>query len=104
MNMVFGDAIRGRQLPHVEPQAASMGCPQLGHDCSSIRAGAVIMTPLISSGVEVLPALLHPREALVFGWKAGLDLRGFKTVSILWGLGRGRSCWLRLMRRARRPG
>jgi hypothetical protein len=42
MNMVLGDAMRGRQLPHVDPQAASMGWPQLGQGCSSVLAGAAM--------------------------------------------------------------
>ena len=57
MNMVLGDAMRGRQLPHVEPHAASMGCPQLGHGCSSVRAGGAIDARKSSGGEP--STLLH---------------------------------------------
>jgi hypothetical protein len=40
MNTVLGDAMRGRQFPQVDPQADSMGWPQLGQGRSSVRAGA----------------------------------------------------------------
>jgi len=36
----LGEAMRGRQLPHVDPHADSMGWPQLGQDSSSVRDGA----------------------------------------------------------------
>jgi hypothetical protein len=31
----LGAEIPGRQLPQVDPHAASMGCPQLGQGCST---------------------------------------------------------------------
>src|SRR5450631_2632219 len=56
MNMVLGEAMRGRQLPQVEPQAASMGWPQLGQGCSSVRAGGAVETRT-SSGEDVSSTL-----------------------------------------------
>ena len=58
MNMVLGDAMRGRQLPHVEPQAANIGCPQLGQGCSSICEEGGI-EPRRSSGMEDSSTLLQ---------------------------------------------
>jgi hypothetical protein len=82
MNMVFGEAMRGRQLPQVEPQAASMGWPQFGQACSSIRTGADI-DALISSGVGAPSSRLQARETLGFALTTGLDRRGFKTPRMI---------------------
>jgi hypothetical protein len=81
MNIVFGDAMRGRQFPQVDPQAASIGCPQLGQACSSIRAGA--MEARTSSGAGVPVALLHDRASLAFDGATGFERRGLKTQRMI---------------------
>jgi hypothetical protein len=53
--------MRGRQLPQVDPHAASMGCPQLGQACSSILADVAAMEALPSSAGDSFPALLQAR-------------------------------------------
>jgi len=59
MNMVLGEAMRGRQLPQVAPHEANMGCPQFGQKTSSVGASNEFRPSL---GAE-LSTWLQPRAA-----------------------------------------
>jgi hypothetical protein len=84
MKTVFGDAMRGRQFPQVDPQADNMGWPQLGQGRSSVLAGAARRDARDGSPAEVpsLMSTLHEPGEVIFRLGTGLRRRLFGAEGI----------------------
>jgi hypothetical protein len=78
MKTVLGEAMRGRQLPQVDPQAESMGWPQLGQGRSSVLAGAArdALEESLADDPSLILTLQEPGE-LIFCRGTGLRRRLF---------------------------